>query len=1083
MVVFAIAALIIGVGLGFVLVGPVATAEEVDGLAVTGIDAPNTVGQHDTFDVTVTVTNTKDEIVTQDLILGLEGAEEELAAEMISLDDGETITHTFTNVSIDEAGLLTLVAETEDDTGDRLIEVEETLAERSLSTDVVTPGATVQATITGEFDESGNYTVTESFDGSVSNIEIVDDGGAESVSIGPDDELLTADFEDTDAVSLTYRVTMSSNAEIGETLAIDGEIEGESRTDVVATDTIEVADTAGVAITDVELSETAVAGEPVAVNVSVEHLEGTEGQSTIELSEDGSIAADETVALDPFERETITLEWTPTTSGELELTASTETHEHAESHEVLEPAAFEVSDLDAPSPVTQFEPFEATLTVENTGGASATKPVELTLDDGTVLAETNVTLAGGESTTVVFDELTIEEPSVHTLVVTSGESTTDRPIEVVPTTAHRELSSDVVEPGGTVQVTVSATLESEQDVTLEETIGAGVGEIEVVDDGGASITVDDGEITAEYTDQSSVTLVYRLTVDEGMVVGDTIDLDGTVTGDDLLPTGTDTITIDDDPGVAVLDLDTPATAIADNETSVTATLENLGSETTTVTVTYTVDNDTVVTETVTLDGFEQTTVEFDWTPTSDDIGLVAVDVATETHNESATVEVLAPTHFAVNELSAPSLVTQFEPFDIEVTVENTGDVASTESIELVLDTGEVLATTEEHLAAGESTTVTFENVSVDTTGQFDATVTAATEASWELVVEPAPASVTVPDQVIGERTDGTPAAYLEGVSADAGWTAIVVDDGTVLGVEEIEDDIDDARVIVDLPGYEDAGVSIARIVATDQPIEVGEPLSADAHILDTDVGLLGEAALSVDDQTYDDGTDSVVIDVADIVGDGETAPYVVAIYHDTGDSLERIGSSSTLEDGVEGLVVDLDEPIDDAGVHDLVVRLEGPLGMPDEQVFETVVGDTVEPVATSLSVEIVDVPSFSVGSVEVDEPVAPGDVATVTVEVTNAGVVDGSATVWADMGAGVVLQDVVVGAEGNETVTLSVPVPETSGDQAVLIVDVGDESVERTVPLEDGDADSTDDGVPGFGIGLAVLGLLTLAVAVSRLRT
>jgi|GEM_PF-3469797 len=76
-------------------------------------------------------------------------------------------------------------------------------------------------------------------------------------------------------------------------------------------------------------------------------------------------------------------------------------------------ANFEVSDLEAPGTVTQGDNVTVTATIENTGDAEATQTVEYRFA-GDVLAEEEVTLAGGENQTVEFTVPVDAEPGTYT---------------------------------------------------------------------------------------------------------------------------------------------------------------------------------------------------------------------------------------------------------------------------------------------------------------------------------------------------------------------------------------------------------------------------------------------------------------------------------------------------------------------------------------------------------------------------------------------------------------------------------------------------------------------------------------------
>ncbi|MFW6018484.1 MAG: DUF7282 domain-containing protein, partial [Halapricum sp.] len=101
-----------------------------------------------------------------------------------------------------------------------------------------------------------------------------------------------------------------------------------------------------------------------------------------------------------------------------------------------EPANFEVTELDAPSTVTQGDDVTASATVENTGDVEGTQTVEFRFDGETV-AEEEITLEPGES---VSDEFTVSTEGVdagtytHGLYTDDDSQTAQLTIEEEPTT-------------------------------------------------------------------------------------------------------------------------------------------------------------------------------------------------------------------------------------------------------------------------------------------------------------------------------------------------------------------------------------------------------------------------------------------------------------------------------------------------------------------------------------------------------------------------------------------------------------------------------------------------------------------------
>lgn len=1047
---------------------------------VSGLDAPAEVYQFESFDASVVVENTGEAADTQTVTLET-AAGTTLATASVSLDGGEETTVTFDDVSVDEPGVHTLVVTTDDDETDRPIAVEATPLERELSWDAVGPGGAVEVTVTADLEAAQDLTLTETFDPAVASIEVVDDGGADAVDVAGDDASLEATFTDTDTIAFTYRIDVAGGADVGDSVTLEGWVDGDETIPVGPT-TVDVVADPGVGVADLSLPDELVIDEEGTITATMENLGPEPTVTNVTFSVDGAPLTNTSVSLDGHERTTVDLAWTPGSDdlGDVTMTVATDTHEETADATVYEPASFVVFGLDAPSSVVQFGSFDASVVVENTGGVAGSTDVTLSLDDGTVLETTSVDLDPGERTTVTFEGHAIDEPGVHLLVAESDEDTSDRPIVVEATTATRSISSSSAAPGGTIEVTVRASVDGEQTLTLEETIEGPISNLHVVDDDGAdsySVDPDAGTIEATFSDRASVAFTYRVTLDDGMAIGDVVELDGSVHGEEVtLPTGIDEVSAVDDPGVAVLEVTADGDVVAGEPASIDVVVENLGPDEETVTLLVTADGELVVEETVTVGGFERAEHTVTWTPTAGDIGEVDLDADTGTHNGSTTVDVLTPASFGVNELDAPALVTQFDAFDVTVTVENVGEVSATQTVTLSLDDGTVLGSVNISLDAGQSTTVTFADVAIERSGTHDLEVATADDViGWQLVAEQAAAGVTLPDQLIGTDSMGEPALYVEDVMADAGWTIVLVDaddpDRPVLATTEVTEQTAGSTVIVSVPTGVDPGTVEAVLVANGSSLTVGEPFADGQEVLASDEGLTAVGELTTSTLRYDDETDVVHVSAASLdVGEHEDRPFVIGLYRVTSTgSLERIATSQRLFGSVEHVAVELDEPLTDAGSHPIIAKIEAPTGGPESIPYERADGATVAPMTEHVDLEIVETPTFVVENVTVDDPVTAGESVSVTVTVANEGAVAGTATVWVEVDNRLEMRDVSLAPGENATVTVSVPIGSTAIGDRDVHVDVGDDTDQLTVTVEPAD-DGRDDpsSVPGFGVLLAV---------------
>ena len=113
-----------------------------------------------------------------------------------------------------------------------------------------------------------------------------------------------------------------------------------------------------------------------------------------------------------------------------------------------EPAEFEVSDVEpADATVGVGEPFDVSATIENVGGETGEKDVELRLDGSTIKTEEAVELGSSESTTVVFEDVSVEEAGEYDLTVWTEDDDATVPVTVTeptePEPEFRIIDSDL----------------------------------------------------------------------------------------------------------------------------------------------------------------------------------------------------------------------------------------------------------------------------------------------------------------------------------------------------------------------------------------------------------------------------------------------------------------------------------------------------------------------------------------------------------------------------------------------------------------------------------------------------------------
>jgi hypothetical protein len=166
-----------------------------------------------------------------------------------------------------------------------------------------------------------------------------------------------------------------------------------------------------------------VLGDEVTVVATVENVGTAAGAYQAELTVDGFAVGRQGVALDAGQVVPVRFR-IPTGQGIMDVGLGD--HEVRMGEAMLTvtvldptPAVFVVSSLAVtPNPVERGAPVTVAVTVENTGGMAGTRPLELSID-GKVVDSHDVTLAGGEQTTVVFD---IDAPSAGRHTVSVGDT-------------------------------------------------------------------------------------------------------------------------------------------------------------------------------------------------------------------------------------------------------------------------------------------------------------------------------------------------------------------------------------------------------------------------------------------------------------------------------------------------------------------------------------------------------------------------------------------------------------------------------------------------------------------------------------
>ncbi|MGQ4557358.1 CARDB domain-containing protein [Halobellus sp. GM3] len=367
---------------------------------------------------------------------------------------------------------------------------------------------------------------------------------------------------------------------------------------------------------------------------------------------------------------------------------------------VEENAEFEVTNVDADDTAIAGDSADVAVTVENVGGVARNTSKVRLFAAGEEVANQSVTLGSDEARIVQFDgDVTPSAAGELTVTAVTDDDTGTDTIDVgEPGELEYELVSitDPVTTNSQLQATVRATNVGDGDA--QETVSLRV-------DGQV---VDSTTATAAGGETTQVTLSHTVGSTTGNVAVDILGPDGQSQADD-------TVTIENqpEPYFRVSNLDAPASVLNTSQTvNITANVTNIGDLAGTQNVTLSVDGETRDTnESLTLDSDNTTTVDLAFNTDDVDTGDVTYSVTSENQSRSGTITINEPTPGTAAIVSTDVLTDeaqQGESFDVNATIENTGDLDLTETVELdyrangTIDDDVQVSS----LGAGNTTTVT-----------------------------------------------------------------------------------------------------------------------------------------------------------------------------------------------------------------------------------------------------------------------------------------------------------------------------------------------------------------------------------------
>lgn len=445
---------------------------------------------------------------------------------------------------------------------------------------------------------------------------------------------------------------------------------------------------------DVELLDTDVDAGTVTVEYEVENTGDAPYEQQVEFFVDGAETDDRNHDLTGDETETdeFTYETESGDAGELPVEVCSSDDDHCDDTTVTIDSAEFVPEIDsAPDSVVEGEDLVVVVDVENIGDEPSEERIWLEDFDGSSVDETEETIDPGEELTV---DLTWE---------TDDSDTGTDDVTVSTTSSNTDTTTVEVLEEAEFDVEIDDTTVSDGQVTVDYTV-ENLGE--AADEREVTFTIDSDEEDQRVHDleggeSDQETFTYDIDA------GDEPSVDVELCSED---SHCDETSVSIDAGELALSIDETNEPIVEGETlDVTVDVENLGDEPVTEDVILRhVAGTQVDSQTVDLDGEGTTQVQLHWETEAGDTGTDEIIVESETATQvDQEVTILAEAEFVVSIADIPGEIVEEDPIEVNVSVENVGEVSDEQAIELLIDDEEAPVDTESvELDGGEQTFVT-----------------------------------------------------------------------------------------------------------------------------------------------------------------------------------------------------------------------------------------------------------------------------------------------------------------------------------------------------------------------------------------
>ncbi|MCU4744156.1 CARDB domain-containing protein [Natronoglomus mannanivorans] len=280
----------------------------------------------------------------------------------------------------------------------------------------------VDVTITNVGDLEGTQTVTLSeFDGGEVDSDSLTLDAGDNVS-----RTLVWETDSSDVGKGTVTVATDNESAVTETIEVE----------TAPTPTIRPSP-ASFEVTIDGVTDTVTEGELVTVDVTVENGGERRGTQEVTLSNGtGDVVNTTDLSLAGGEQTSLSLQWATTVgdAGEGSLTVESDddtvTTDTIVVLEKPDPAFFELTDLEMPAAVDTGETFDVSVVVTNTGDSAGEQPIALSIDEIGIEETAMLTLEGGETETITVEEISVGNPGVYTVALSSENTSLSASVTV-----------------------------------------------------------------------------------------------------------------------------------------------------------------------------------------------------------------------------------------------------------------------------------------------------------------------------------------------------------------------------------------------------------------------------------------------------------------------------------------------------------------------------------------------------------------------------------------------------------------------------------------------------------------------------